>query len=59
MAKTYAIWLEIEEYDTKTEKHRQVTKEGEAEPVKMGTFATPDEAVDAAEEMDNHYGDCT
>ena len=32
---------------------------GEAEPVKMGTFATLDEAVTAAEEMDNHYGDCT
>ena len=59
MAKTFQLWIEIEEYDDETDEYRQVTQEGEAEPVPMGKFNTLEEAVENAEEFDNYYGDCT
>ena len=54
MAKTFRLWIEIEEYDDETDEYRQPFQ-----PVPMGKFNTPEEAVENAEEFDNYYGDCT
>ena len=52
MSKTYKVWAEIEEYDSDTQKYRDITEEGIAEPVPIGVFDTLEEAVAFAEGMD-------
>lgn len=56
MSKTYKLWIEIEEYDSETDQHRNVTDDGEAEPVPMGVFDSLDDAIEAAESYDMFQG---
>ena len=58
--KTYKLWIDIEEYDSETERYANITNEVSesgafAEPVPMGTFDTIEEATEAAESMDGHF----
>jgi len=47
--KTYKLWIEIEEWDSETDEHRDVTKSGVADPVPMHVFGNLSDAIEAAE----------
>ena len=59
MAGYFKLWIEIE-HITKDEEYLNVTSgddpENFAEPVPIGTFNTLEEAVDAAESLEFHFG---
>ncbi len=51
MAKTYKLWVYIEEYDSKTEQYKDLVTEGELLPTPIGVYKSKKQAVKAAEDM--------
>ncbi len=49
--KFFKLWVEIEEYDSETGLYRNLTSDGEASPVPVGSFRSLEEAVVFAEQL--------
>lgn len=49
--KTYKLWIHIEEYDYETDKFKDCTDEGLAEPVPVGRCDTLEGAIKEAETL--------
>lgn len=49
--KFYKLWVEIEEYDTETGRYRNLTNDGDASPVPVGSFRCLEDAVVFAEQL--------
>ena len=49
--KFFKLWVEIEEYDSETGLHRNLTSDGEASPVPVGSFRCLEDAVVFAEQL--------
>jgi hypothetical protein len=49
--KLFKLWIEIEEYDTQTGLYRNLTSDGSASPVPVGSFRSLEEAVIFAEQL--------
>ena len=49
--KTYKLWVEIEEHDTRTGEYRSLTDEGSVSPVPIAQFTDLESAVRFAEAL--------
>ncbi len=49
--KFFKLWVEIEEYDSETGLYRNLTSDGDASPVPVGSFRRLEEAVIFAEQL--------
>ena len=49
--KFYKLWVEIEEYDSESGLYRNLTTDGEASPVPVGSFRRLEDAVVFAEQL--------
>ena len=49
--KFFKLWVEIEEYDSETGHYRNLTDDGEASPVPIGSFRRLEDAVVFAEQL--------
>lgn len=49
--KFFKLWVEIEEYDSETGLYRNLTDDGEASPVPVGSFRSLEDAVVFAEQL--------
>ena len=49
--KYFKLWVEIEEYDSETGLYRNLTSNGDASPVPVGSFRHLEEAVVFAEQL--------
>lgn len=49
--KFFKLWVEIEEYDSETGLYRNLTSDGEASPVPVGSFRSLEDAVVFAEQL--------
>ncbi len=56
MAKTYKLWIEIDEYDDKTGEYKNITRSGRAEPVPLGVVSSLHMAVQKAESLYDCFG---
>jgi len=50
--KQIKVWLEAEEYDTETDKHRNLCQSGEVEPVPVGVFDSLEKAAEWMKDKD-------
>lgn len=49
--KFFKLWVEIEEYDSETGLYRNLTTDGKASPVPVGSFRSFEDAVVFAEQL--------
>jgi len=49
--KFFKLWVEIEEYDSESGQYRDLTSDGEASPVPIGSFRSLEDAVLFAEHL--------
>jgi hypothetical protein len=49
--KFFKLWVEIEEYDSESGQYRDLTSDGEASPVPIGSFRSLEDAVLFAEQL--------
>ena len=49
--KFFKLWVEIEEYDSESGQYRNLTSDGEASPVPIGSFRSLEDAVLFAEQL--------